>query len=61
MHEIAHITDRVLGGHPSDPYTLGGFAVIVLVGLLAAARSVDRRRGAPAAADQPVAAAGPTS
>ena len=46
--QIAHITDRVLGGHPSDPYTLGGFAIIVLVGLLAAARSLDRRRS-PAA------------
>ena len=44
MHEIAHITDRLLGGYPSDPYTLGAFAVIVLFGLLAAARSVDRRR-----------------
>ena len=44
MHEIAHITDRLLGGYPSDPYTLGGFAVIVLVGLLAAARSLDKRR-----------------
>jgi hypothetical protein len=48
MHEIAHITDRLLGGHPSDPYTLGGLAVLVLVGLLAAARSVDRLRS-PAA------------
>ncbi|HEY9418163.1 MAG TPA: hypothetical protein VIQ30_25670 [Pseudonocardia sp.] len=44
MHEIAHICDRLLGGNPSDPYTLGGFAVIVLIGLLAAARSLDRRR-----------------
>jgi hypothetical protein len=40
MHEIAHITDRLLGGHPSDPYTLGGVALIVLFGLLAAARRV---------------------
>lgn len=38
MHEIAHIMDRLLGGHPSDPYTLGGVALIVLAGLLAAVR-----------------------
>ena len=44
MHEIAHITDRLLGGYPSDPYTLGGFALVVLIGLLAAARSVDKHR-----------------
>ncbi|HTK62726.1 MAG TPA: hypothetical protein VL595_10120 [Pseudonocardia sp.] len=50
MHEIAHITDRLLGGHPSDPYTLGGLAILVLAGLLAAARSVDRRRTTTAAA-----------
>ena len=49
MHEIAHITDRLMGGHPSDPYTLGGFAVIVLIGLLAAARSIDKRRTSSAA------------
>jgi hypothetical protein len=48
MHEIAHITDRLLGGYPSDPYTLGALVVVVLVGLLAAARSVDRHRS-PAA------------
>lgn len=53
MHEIAHITDRLLGGHASDPYTLGAFAVIVLVGLLVAARSVDKRRSPASTATRP--------
>lgn len=44
MHEIAHIMDRLLGGSPSDPYTLGALALIVLAGLLAAAKRAPLRR-----------------
>ena len=46
MHEMSHITDQLLGGRPTDPYTIGAFAVVVLVGLLAAARAF-ARRGTP--------------
>lgn len=39
LHEVSHITDRMLGGRPSDPYTVGAVALVVVVGALAAARA----------------------
>jgi hypothetical protein len=48
VHEVAHIMDRLLGGHPSDPYTLGAVALVIVVGLVAAARRLGQARG-PAA------------
>lgn len=38
LHTVSHVTDHGLGGRASDPYSLGLLAVVVLVGLVEAAR-----------------------
>lgn len=51
LHTISHIMDRHHGGAQTDPWLLGGFAVLLLVGLVLRAPA---RHGAGGRAPQPV-------
>lgn len=42
VHLISHIEDQSLGGRSSDPYTVGGIAVIVLLGAFLRWRELHR-------------------
>jgi hypothetical protein len=44
VHAISHVIDRDLGGRASDPYLLGAFALVLIVGALLRARELSPRR-----------------
>ncbi|MFI6483292.1 hypothetical protein ACIBH1_35550 [Nonomuraea sp. NPDC050663] len=39
VHAISHVVDRNLGGNPSDPWTLSGLALLLVVATVLRARS----------------------
>ncbi|WP_214319001.1 hypothetical protein [Nonomuraea sediminis] len=39
VHAISHVLDRHLGGNPSDPWTLSGLSLIMVVGLVVRLRA----------------------
>ena len=47
LHAISHVIDRELGGRTSDPYLLGAFALVLIVGAVLRARELSARRNQP--------------
>ena len=47
LHAVSHLLDRSLGGRPSDPLVIAGFAGVVLLLTGARARAYARRAGLP--------------
>lgn len=43
MHAISHVLDRSLGGRASDPWVIGAFAAVLVLGAVAAFVSRVRR------------------
>ncbi len=46
LHAVSHVIDRDLGGKTSDPYLLGAFALVLIVGAAFRARELSTRRNA---------------
>ena len=44
LHAISHVIDRDLGGKTTDPYLLGAFALVLVVGAVLRARELSGRR-----------------
>jgi hypothetical protein len=44
LHAVSHVIDRDLGGKTSDPYLLGAFALVLIVGAALRARELQARR-----------------
>ncbi len=45
-HAVAHFVDRDIGGDPTDPFALSGFALFVIAGAVAARAGSRRGTGA---------------